>query len=250
MGHRKKSPITNYPLPITNYQLPLMIRIVLILVVLGGLLLLVLQNLSPVLPMVFLGFQTVALSLSVWILLAIAAGFFTSLGIAGFFQLSNYLSEKELLARIRKLEAEKSPTSGGQRRVSVEPPSSSSYKEEDFSDEDFEDEEEDSAYDSPSDRDYTTDRTTFERQQEPKSTSQSGSVYSYSYRDSGDSGVGKTEPIYNKTESVYDADYRVITPPYRKLEDIEDDWSRKSDDDDDWGFDDDDDFDDDKGGRR
>ncbi len=52
------------------------------------------------------------------------------------------------------------------------------------------------------------DSQTYERQQEPKSSSQSGSVYSYSYREPKNTAVGKTE-------SVYDADYRVIIPPYQ-----------------------------------
>ena len=50
---------------------------------------------------------------------------------------------------------------------------------------------------------------TFEVPQEPKTASRSGSVYSYGYREPKDKGVGKTE-------QVYDANYRVITPPYRQ----------------------------------
>ncbi len=46
----------------------------------------------------------------------------------------------------------------------------------------------------------------YEAKQEPKSKSWAGSVYSYGYRDPNQSGVGQTE-------SVYDADYRVIVPP-------------------------------------
>lgn len=42
---------------------------------------------------------------------------------------------------------------------------------------------------------------------QPKSSSQAGSVYSYGYRDPGESGVGRQE-------KVVDAEYRVIVPPY------------------------------------
>jgi uncharacterized integral membrane protein len=56
---------------------------------------------------------------------------------------------------------------------------------------------------------YQTRRTDFEVKQEPKSRSQSGSVYSYSYR-------GPDEAV--EKEDVYDAEYRVITPPYRPEE--------------------------------
>jgi len=46
----------------------------------------------------------------------------------------------------------------------------------------------------------------YEAKQEPQSQSWKGSVYSYGYRDPSQSGVGQTE-------SVYDADYRVLVPP-------------------------------------
>ncbi|MGA9380290.1 MAG: hypothetical protein WBV73_16115, partial [Phormidium sp.] len=77
-------------------------------------------------------------------------------------------------------------------------------------------------------------------------SSRSGSVYSYSYKNPSNSAIGKTE-------SVYDAEYRVITPPYRPLDSEEEDHTPESsptnqqnnDDDEDWGFDDDDAFDDD-----
>lgn len=80
----------------------------------------------------------------------------------------------------------------------------------------------------------------YETPQEPKAQSWSGSMYSYSYREPKDSGVGKTE-------TVYDADFRVITPPFRAVPpepvkpDRSDDWgnSNKQSDDEDWGFDDD-----------
>lgn len=64
----------------------------------------------------------------------------------------------------------------------------------------------------------------YEVQQEPKTASRSGSVYSYSYREPKDTAV-------NKTEQVYDANYRVIRPPYKKNadkkteeDDSEEDW--------------------------
>lgn len=48
--------------------------------------------------------------------------------------------------------------------------------------------------------------TEFETEQSPKSESWSGSVYSYGYREPENTGVGKTE-------SIYDAEFRVIVPP-------------------------------------
>ncbi|HAZ46871.1 MAG TPA: hypothetical protein DCZ55_21055 [Cyanobacteria bacterium UBA11371] len=220
-----------------------MIRLVLLLLVLGGLTLFAVQNWSPVLPMVFLGIKTASLPLAMWILFAIAAGLVTSWLMAALFQLSNYLSAKQLRSRIRELEAGKSRPS---RQSTI---NTDSADDDDFLDDEFfgDDEEgEEPIYKAPNYQDYTASGTTYERPQEPKTQYQSGSVYSYGYRDKGDTGVGKTESIYNKTDSIYDADYRVINPPLRKLEDdAEDDWTRKSNaDDDDWGFDDDDEFDD------
>ncbi|MBD2463304.1 LapA family protein [Oscillatoria sp. FACHB-1407] len=75
-----------------------------------------------------------------------------------------------------------------------------------------EDEPEDSRYeDRPlTEEDSIPRRTDFEVRQEPVARYQSGTIYSYSYRnqeDREDSSVGKTE-------DVYDAEFRVITPPY------------------------------------
>jgi uncharacterized integral membrane protein len=74
--------------------------------------------------------------------------------------------------------------------------------EDEFEDDEFEDES------TAANQVNTEPRTIYEVQQTPKTSYRSGSIYSYSYRDSGDSGVGKTE-------SVYDADYRVIILPYQ-----------------------------------
>lgn len=221
-----------------------MTRLVIVFLIVVGLTLIALQNLSPVLSLKFLGMGTVALPLAAWIVAAIAAGFLTSLIISGLFQLSNYLTEKELRAarnslrdaqlRIRQLEAERSNTSWQRREPVASSPSSSYSAEEPVSDDYFEDEEDEEPIDeTPSYQDTVRERTTYERYQEPKTSYQSGSVYSYSYRDPSNSGVGRTE-------SVYDADYRVITPPQQEPKKTESDWGQKNNsDDEDWGFDDD-----------
>lgn len=51
-------------------------------------------------------------------------------------------------------------------------------------------------------------RTEFESNQSPKSSQRSGSAYSYGYREPQDSSSGQ------KTNEVYDAEYRVLIPPY------------------------------------
>jgi uncharacterized integral membrane protein len=80
-------------------------------------------------------------------------------------------------------------------------------------------------------------RRDYETKQEPKSKSWTGSVYSFGYRDPSKSGVGETE-------SVYDAEYRVLVPPDGAIPQAgnkEIPNSNSDEDDEDWGLDDDDD---------
>lgn len=217
------------------------IRIILLLVVLGGLALMLVQNWSPVLPLVFLGGKTQALPLAVWILSSVAAGAFTSLFITSLFKLSNYFARPSISKR---------------RNVKVPPPHPSAPRSEnhyttasrapkpdiestssDASDDwesdptsnddnwDFEDDADKTQ--NVSSQDPARDSKTYEASTEPKSGYRTGSVYSYNYREPSNSGVGKTE-------SIYDADYRVIMPPYRQPDPAPDN--------EDWGFEDDDDF--------
>jgi hypothetical protein len=75
-------------------------------------------------------------------------------------------------------------------------------------------------------------RSDYEVRRDPKTSYQSGSVYSYSYREPSDSGVGKTE-------AVYDADYRVIIPPARSLDELDSEPAPSQDsDEEDWELDD------------
>ncbi|MEW6492812.1 MAG: LapA family protein [Cyanobacteriota bacterium] len=231
------------------------IQIVLLVLVGGGLVLFAVSNLSPVLPLVFLGMKTLALPISAWIGLAIAAGAFTSF----FLQFLNYLqpssSTRNLEApdevprrstafRREPLESpEPEPQKAQNTPPPPEPPKTSSKKVtsdwEEPSSEDWDFEQEPAAstanpqaFEREFSRDIPpSDRTSYEAPQEPKTSSQDGSVYSYSYRDTNqqDSGVGKTDVIY-------DANYRVITPPYQKPPEPEED-------EEDWGFEDDEDFD-------
>ncbi len=218
----------------------LVIRIVLLLVVLGGLTLLLSQNWSPVLPLVFLGMRTQALPLAIWILFSLAAGAITSLLITGLFKLSNYFAAQQILRRSRDVEAAQrsskaqrhdAPSSANRPESSNtnSTPSDASDWDTDSSNDDWDFDEDAENTQSSSFQDKVRDSTTYERPQQPKSSQQSGSVYSYSYRDPSNSAVGKTE-------SVYDADYRVIAPPYQQTNTVKEN--------DDWGFEDDDDEDD------
>ncbi len=220
------------------------IRILLLLLVLGGLSLLLAQNWLPVLQLVFLGMRTQALPLAIWILIGVAAGALTSLLITALFKLSNYLAAQDLGLRRRGRDVETTPRSSGAQRpdppssANPRPPLQTNSTPSDASDWDTDSTQDDEDWgfeDDPgptrnsTSQDNIRDHTTYERQQQPKSASQSGSVYSYSYREPKNSGVGKSE-------SVYDADYRVITPPYQGTDIAKDE--------EDWGFEDDEEFED------
>ncbi|HEY9640792.1 MAG TPA: hypothetical protein V6C57_09930 [Coleofasciculaceae cyanobacterium] len=70
------------------------VRLILILIVLGGLALFTLQNMSPALPLVVLGGTTLALPLAVWLGGAIAAGAITTLCISGLSSLGRPVSRR------------------------------------------------------------------------------------------------------------------------------------------------------------
>ncbi|NWF58588.1 MAG: LapA family protein [Fischerella sp.] len=230
-------------------------RLILLVALMGGLALLLAQNWSPVLSLVFLGMQTISLPLAMWILFSTAAGAATSLLISGLFQLSSYFaapqrptpSASKPRRTPRSGDRPPSPPKAEPAYTYTSPPrsetktSSQSSAVDDWetdnlnNDWDFEEKAYRESTPPPQDtqvRDSIGDSKTYERQQEPKTTFQSGSSYSYSYREPKNSGVGKTE-------SVYDADYRVIIPPYQPPTDNqieEDNQEDNQTDEDDWGF--------------
>ena len=229
------------------------IRLILLVAVLGGLTLLLVQNCSPVISLVFLGMRTQPLPLAMWILFSTTAGALTSVLITTLFKLSNYFGgqrQTPLRSRAsspRTASRREEPTS---RSYTPPPPTSKTEyaTNEEFDDwetnnnanDDWNFDEKPAEAPNPSPKTQPVrDSQTYERQQEPQSSSQSGSVYSYSYREPKNTAAGKTE-------SVYDADYRVIIPPYQPPTDNQADNA----DDDDWSFFEDDDKDEDKPSRR
>lgn len=229
------------------------IRLFLLLAVLFGLTLLLVQNWSPVLSVVFLGMRTQSLPLAIWILFSTSAGAFTTVFITSLFKLSNYFAGQQRQTPLkspattasRNSTRREEPT---QRQKAPPPPdgktdSRTSNASDDWDNDDsglnddwdFEEKQEE-ANNPSSQNTQVRDSNTYVRQQEPKSGSNSDSVYSYSSREPKNSAVGKTE-------SIYDADYRVIVPPHKSptTEQAEDD---------DWGFDDDDFEDKDERSRR
>ncbi|MEA5553922.1 LapA family protein [Anabaena cylindrica UHCC 0172] len=212
------------------------IRLILLVVVLGGLTLLLVQNLSPTLPLVFLGMRTQPLPLALWILLSIAAGAFTSLLISALFKVANYVSTQQVSTnsftsnattpRAKTTTSKKTTQPTSTPRIPVNPTEYTTSN--DFDDWETDSNQGDDWDDQESRR--TSSPKTYENQQAPQNTSQSDSVYSYSSQEPKNTGVGKTE-------SIYDADYRVIIPPYQPP-------TTNQTDDDDWDFFEDEDLDD------
>lgn len=235
------------------------LRIVLIVLVVGGLTLFTFSNLSPTLPLVFLGISSPALPLAAWIGIAIAAGAVTSF----FLQTLNYLQRGYSSRRFEqsdevpsgtgyaRRESPRTPEPEPQRSYTPPPPpppppperprsrAESDWEERNDEDWDFDEEPvapratQQGFNREPPRSTPQAESTNFEVNQEPTTGYQTGSVYSYSYReeDKKDSGVGKGD-------RVYDANYRVITPPYTapsEPEEKDDDWDFLEDDEDDGG---------------
>ncbi len=238
------------------------IRLILLVVVLGGLMLLLAQNWSPAIPLVFLGLRTQPLSLTIWILLSTAAGAFTSLLISSLVRLSSrgvtqqrQTSPYEPLNSPRtnkRTPREKAPQEKEfKQRISTPPPSPQPSDDDDNYDDDWDldrnvnddwdldereylEEKEYKRADSRSS--YTKIQDDRDYEDFPESVNDYDSAadsYSYDKSDLNDSRVGKTE-------SIYDADYRVIVPPNSQptisdsLEDLHNKEDKENDDN--WDF--------------
>ena len=228
-------------------------RLILLVAVLGGLTLLLAQNWSPAIPLVFLGLRSKPLSLAIWMLFATAAGVFTSLLISGLLQLSSrYVKPKRTSSppsdspRVNKRTPQENVFT--QRKTTTPPankvqiPSEYENTQDDDWDLDknasddweFEERVQQREYTAADSRQYTKiqDDRDYEDFREPENDRKSAdSSYSYDKTDLKNSGVGKTE-------SVYDADYRVIVPPNNPstTPNTSNNSDIKENDDDDWGF--------------
>jgi uncharacterized integral membrane protein len=227
----------------------MLFRLILLLVIAGTLVIFTWSNLQPI-ALTFLGIQTPAFPLALWVLGAIAAGILTNVTINILVGLSNYATGRALRYRFKQsprsrfeqlrrdrfgtstpnpeaARSYQSTTSGGEsdatwknwegyeepvttrQSVVTEKQPATDSLDDDWDLETSDDWE--APQTTPVDR-HSADptfnkRTSYEAPQEPKSVSRSGSVYSYGYRDPGETGVGRQE-------KVVDAEYRVIIPPY------------------------------------
>lgn len=159
------------------------------------------QNLTPAIALVFLGNRFPPVPLAFLLLGAIAAGFITGLVISALLRLSNWLTQR----RRRRPEPQVSAPRSWQ-------PPSAAAPDDAF---DFEDKPQ-----PPS----GSSSKTYEVPPERRTGSQTGSTYSYRFRE-------KPEPPEPKAPNpVVDAEYRVVNPGYQPPPPVEDGFG----DDDDW----------------
>lgn len=170
------------------------------------------QNLSPAIALVFLGNRFPPIPLAFLLLGAIAAGFITGLVISALLRLSNALIQRQR----RRPEPRVSASSS-----SWQPPSAAA-PDDAF---DFED---------PPPPPYGATGKTYEAPPQSRTGSQTGSTYSYSFREEAD------PPEPKSPNSVVDAEYRVVNPGYQPPPPVDDGFG----DDDDWIEDDNDRYDD------
>ncbi|NES82092.1 MAG: hypothetical protein F6K10_12185 [Moorea sp. SIO2B7] len=198
------------------------IGLLILILALVGSIIFVVQNQVPV-SLVFLNIDIpIKLSIAVWMLIFAVAGILASLVLQLLSSLTRkapvkdfYTEESEPYSPSprrwhRSQERDKELNEG---RSQVSNPSVNYESDWETPDDDDWDREESTTETPPTgeifDRSLTEEQSeSHERVQKPKTSSHSGSVYSYGYREPGDTGVGKAEP-------VVDANYRVIKPPHR-----------------------------------
>ena len=227
-------------------------KLLILLLIVGGLVILTVQNLEPV-TLVFFGSITMSLPIAGWVLLFGAGGILTSLLI----QFLNYLQRGRSTPRAsayRSFVPEPEPSPREYRPPEKEPPATTSTgatlsdwenqptdwegKTKDKEEWNIEEPPPRSAVLRDFERRLRQDKPEFEESQSPAQSptredsdgtptqTQSG-VYSYGYLGAEDTGMRQSktdeqdfdESDEDQSKSVYDANYRIITPPYRKDKD-------------------------------
>lgn len=240
-----------------------MVRVALLLLIVGGVAVFTLQNLSPI-GLVILGIRTQALPLAFWVVGSLIAGALTTLFLTGLSSLSRSTvrrsgqrvdepsgsarspwsaagANRESKSTRTRNSAGFSAASAGSRRTDddweggdqeawedwgePEPVRQSAPETRtevrDTADDDWANWEgyEERLRNSRRPVDRATDRTTppprteFEVKRPPAARQQSGSVYSYRYDDAKDRPTER-KTTERKPKEVYDAEYRVLIPPY------------------------------------
>jgi len=260
--------------------------LIVLIAILAALVLFVQQNWSPSLALVFLGNSTKTLPLAMWMLGAFVLGAFTTVILTGLMRFAGYQIAQQFMDADEPDEPLRQPAAPRRYNRTDKGDDDDDWADEDWVEDgddranarstssritpESTDDDDDRPESSPQDsvREKTEPLTDsprssidpprdYERRQQPQRTTQDGSAYSYSYRESARSGVGKTE-------AVYDAEFRGWIPPHspetadqsgnwdenapdipepEEEEEVwdgaeEEDWSRDRDRDDDWADDD------------
>jgi hypothetical protein len=215
----------------------MLFRLLLLLGIAGGLALFTTSNWLPTLTLMFLGFQTPALPLALWVLGAIAAGIATTLLLNALFNLSNYATARTVRAQMRRATR--------RREVQSSSASAQSYGRStpsiDHEDADWQDWEETAVPSPPEpsrppdrrpikppvddwDADAEDDWEDFEPNDRPASQSTASTRFDGSPQPEVTPARAKSQsnlddPQANlgseRSKSVVDADYRIIVPPYQ-----------------------------------
>ncbi|VXD11973.1 LapA family protein [Planktothrix paucivesiculata] len=225
-------------------------QLISLLILVGGLAIFTIQNLSPSLSLMFLGNQLPTLPLSVWILIAIASGILTYLIIHNLFKIDHHQVKPFSPSKSSSETVAKPPldpvnqSSWGYTPEPVEPTPEQVYtasgsvssSEPEPRRSRFADDDDWETEVQPFDPAWETEgRNTGEKPAQTATESDSSYAYSYEDRDSSSTGVGKVE-------TVYDADYRIITPPPKtKIQDDIKPQSYNNYDQEDWGLEDEED---------
>lgn len=218
-------------------------RLILVFVMLIASIILLLQN-QQAIALHFLGTDTktalfsLKLPLGLWVILFTLAGILTSLLMQVLTQFPRQVSTSQAAKpRPRPQDPPETPYQRSETKKSdwesPPPPEWENVSSEDDYDDEWDIEEppvEKTIPRKPS-KDKET-RSEFEVQQPPKTVSQEGTVYSYTYRELSDRrypnppedprNIEKKPSSPNPKKKVYDAQYRVITPPYSPPQESDD----------------------------
>lgn len=219
-----------------------------LLALIGGLAIFILQNLSAqlALPLVFFGSSTFVLPVIVWMVLFAIAGLLTSIFVQLLHNFSpgqqrqtreqyqaqpfaSRVSQQEQPRQVKRSPDEPNDTA---QRLDWEVPNSPDWEPQDRNRQARDDNNRDwnieQAPQEPTNPSINLKKEAPDYEVRKKNTrvSRSDSTYSYGYDEPKDSGVGKTE-------QVYDANYRVIRPPYNPPSQ----GKKGNNEEEDWGFD-------------
>lgn len=209
-----------------------MIRILYLVILLTILAGLALQNLTPSISLVFLGLRSQPMPLGYWLLAAVGVGIAAGIVLLVLLGLWRYFTQRSRFPESPRFKVNPPPPPDTRRPEPVSPEPEPINPDDTWTTsttKGWGDWDTGAEVEEPEEPIEPRRDQVFEVEQQPKSGFRTGSSYSYSYRDQ-----NQQRPGVGQRESVIDADYRELTPPYRQPNPVDEDL--------DFGFDDDEDF--------